>query len=145
MAAQAGSLKATGLPVAVSALRSPLCVGALTPGQQLHGKPQRTSQPPQRKAGMAGLTVPLMLLVLALFVRAPCAAASPAAGTTAPPPAPASFSVVFETDIGITGSTIITVDVNRSEAPLGADRFFALVNDGFCASVRLPPAFAELP
>jgi peptidyl-prolyl cis-trans isomerase A (cyclophilin A) len=51
-------------------------------------------------------------------------AAAPATTTTAA--APDSFRVVFETTRGN-----FVVQVNRAWAPIGADRFYALVNDHF--------------
>ena len=47
-----------------------------------------------------------------------------------PPPAPEIFTVTFATDVKH-GSGKIAVDVNRSWAPLGADRFHAAVSAGF--------------
>ncbi|HYV97057.1 MAG TPA: peptidylprolyl isomerase [Gemmatimonadaceae bacterium] len=50
----------------------------------------------------------------------------PAAQPPADPPAPDSFRVKFETSRGN-----FTVEVHRSWAPLGADRFYALTQSGF--------------
>ncbi|MGE4158260.1 MAG: peptidylprolyl isomerase [Planctomycetota bacterium] len=53
--------------------------------------------------------------------------------------APATFRVRFETSCGD-----ITVQVNRSWSPLGADRFYALVTSGYfdgCAFFRVVPGF----
>merc|ERR1712168_56876 len=57
------------------------------------------------------------------------------------PPAPEVFLVEMNTDIS---STPITIEVVRSLAPLGADRFYALVQDGFfteAALFRVVPSF----
>lgn len=53
--------------------------------------------------------------------------------------APASFKVLFETTAGN-----ITIQVTRAWAPLGADRFHALVSNGYfngCAFFRVVPGF----
>ena len=53
--------------------------------------------------------------------------------------APATFSVLFATPVGN-----FSVDVNRSAAPLGVDRFYSLVKckyfDG-CGFFRVVPGF----
>jgi peptidyl-prolyl cis-trans isomerase A (cyclophilin A) len=54
-----------------------------------------------------------------------CAQKAPAAEKVAQP-APDSFNVVFQTSKGN-----FTVHVNRAWAPIGTDRFYALVNDHF--------------
>ena len=46
-----------------------------------------------------------------------------------PPPAPSVYTVTFTTDVKPHGD--IPVVVTRSWAPLGADRFYAAVQDGF--------------
>jgi len=54
---------------------------------------------------------------------------------------PEIFTVHFHTDIS---DTPITVQVNRSLAPLGADRFYDLIQDGFynqSALFRVVPDF----
>lgn len=59
----------------------------------------------------------------------------------ADPPCPAEYSVEFQTDIS---ADPIVVRVVRSLAPLGADRFHALVTDGFynqSAFFRVAPGF----
>ena len=62
---------------------------------------------------------------------------APGPATEAPPPAPtpaetpASFRVQFETSKGN-----FVVQVDRSMAPNGADRFFQLVSEGFYDDVR---------
>lgn len=58
-----------------------------------------------------------------------------------PPPSPSVFTVTFTTDVKPAGE--IPVVVTRSWAPLGADRFFAAVQDGFynnSAFFRVVPA-----
>jgi len=67
----------------------------------------------------------------------------------ADPVAPATYEVTFNTDLPadpITGSpaSAIVVTVTRKDAPLGADRFYALVNAGFyndSAFFRVVPNF----
>merc|ERR1712032_390754 len=79
---------------------------------------------------MASLTS-LLLLLLPYFLLA----------AAADPPAPQLFTVEFVTDIS---DTPIIIEVTRSLAPLGADRFFALVQDGFynqSALFRVVPDF----
>jgi cyclophilin family peptidyl-prolyl cis-trans isomerase len=64
-----------------------------------------------------------------------------ALGAAADPVAPASFRVAFETTIA---PQPVYIDVNRSLAPLGADRFHATVVDGFyneSAFFRVVPGF----
>jgi len=59
----------------------------------------------------------------------------------ADPPAPPVFTVQFDTDIA---AEPVVVEVTRSLAPLGADRFHALVQDGFyndSALFRVVPGF----
>jgi peptidyl-prolyl cis-trans isomerase A (cyclophilin A) len=63
--------------------------------------------------------------------------------TSASAVAPESYEVTFETDVKASPSSIV-VAVNRSLAPLGADNFFACVNDGFyndSAFFRVVPGF----
>jgi len=63
------------------------------------------------------------------------------AAAAADPPAPQLFTVEFVTDIS---DTPIIIEVTRSLAPLGADRFYALVQDGFynqSALFRVVPDF----
>jgi len=74
-----------------------------------------------------------LLLLFSHFLLDPAVAGDP--------PAPQLFSVEFVTDIS---DTPIIVEVTRSLAPLGADRFFALVQDGFynqSALFRVVPGF----
>ena len=60
------------------------------------------------------------------------ATAAAAASPPPPPPAPSTFTVTFSTDIHPgTAAGQIDVLVNRSWAPIGADRFYAAVNAGF--------------
>ena len=59
------------------------------------------------------------------------------------PVAPASFVVEFTTDVHL-GNATITINCTRAAAPLGADRFYALVKDGFyneAAFFRVVPKF----
>jgi peptidyl-prolyl cis-trans isomerase A (cyclophilin A) len=63
-------------------------------------------------------------------------ATQPAAAPPEPPPAapttaPATFRVRFETNEGD-----FVVEVDRSQAPNGADRFYQLVSEGFFTDVR---------
>ncbi len=71
--------------------------------------------------------VPMLALLVCCLATAGCREKSPAASNTvvAGPP-PDSFRVVFETSRGP-----FIVQVNRSWAPKGADRFYALVQQGF--------------
>ena len=61
----------------------------------------------------------------------PAAAPPPPAEPAAPTTAPATFRVRFETNEGP-----FVVEVQRSLAPNGADRFYQLVNEGFFTDVR---------
>merc|ERR1712215_305568 len=57
------------------------------------------------------------------------------------PPSPDVYQVQFDTDIE---DTYIVIQVTRSLAPLGSDRFYALVSDGFfneSAFFRVVPNF----
>src|SRR5438034_7538470 len=56
---------------------------------------------------------------------------APQRETVAPPPTPDSFLVALTTSRGP-----VTVVVRRSWAPHGADRFYALVHDGFYDGAR---------
>ncbi len=66
------------------------------------------------------------LILLPLVVVACKDKPSPAAQAALAGPPPDSFRVVLETNKGK-----IVVDVNRAWAPLGADRFYELVTDGY--------------
>jgi len=58
--------------------------------------------------------------------------------------APATFTVTFSTDVKPSADSSFDVAVNRSWAPLGADRLYAAVNDGFydnSAFFRVVPKF----
>merc|ERR1712203_521858 len=84
-----------------------------------------------RMAGVAAspLLVFIFLLEVIFFVSVDGASA------------PNLFTVHFLTDIS---DTPISIQVNRSLAPLGADRFYALVRDGFynqSAFFRVVPGF----
>jgi peptidyl-prolyl cis-trans isomerase A (cyclophilin A) len=73
----------------------------------------------------------LAALFLALSVAAPACAqnlANPAALTAA---APAAYKVTFDTSKGA-----FVVEVHRDWAPLGADRFYNLVKNGFFNNAR---------
>ena len=74
-----------------------------------------------------------MLLYLVALV-APAAAADPRA--------PSTFQVTFVTDVP--GRGTISLNITRSDAPLGVDRFYALVKDSFfheSAFFRVVPDF----
>merc|ERR1719234_2974517 len=76
-----------------------------------------------------------------LLLLLPCFIFLAAAAAAVDPPAPQLFTVEFVTDIS---DTPIIIQVTRSLAPLGADRFFALVQDGFynqSALFRVVPDF----
>jgi peptidyl-prolyl cis-trans isomerase A (cyclophilin A) len=66
---------------------------------------------------------------------APAPAAAPA--VAADPVAPDTFQVAMETSKGP-----VTIEVYRAWAPLGADRFYRLVNEGYFTDVRF---FRVLP
>ena len=73
-----------------------------------------------------------MAQILLLCTAAVAAAASATApGPPPPPQAPSLFTVTFATDVEAGSAGEIPVLVNRSWAPLGADRFFAAVQAGF--------------
>ena len=62
------------------------------------------------------------------------------------PPAPELFQVSFETNVVLDGAAAepMVLEVNRSWAPIGADRFYALVNDRYyddAAFFRVVPSF----
>jgi peptidyl-prolyl cis-trans isomerase A (cyclophilin A) len=59
------------------------------------------------------------------------APAAAAPSVTADPVAPDTFQVEMETSEGK-----VTIDVYRAWAPLGADRFYRLVNEGYFTDVR---------
>ncbi len=71
----------------------------------------------------------MFLLAAALsLVQAACMADSP------PPPnlrAPESFTVLFDTSRGP-----ITIDLSRSNAPIGVDRFYSMVKSGYLDGAR---------
>src|SRR4051812_39306129 len=60
-----------------------------------------------------------------------CKPEQPSTKQTVSGPTPDSFKVAVQTSKGT-----FVVQVNRSWAPLGADRFYALVNDGFFDDAR---------
>jgi peptidyl-prolyl cis-trans isomerase A (cyclophilin A) len=73
----------------------------------------------------------LVALLLALTIAAPVCAqnlSTPAALTAHAPP---SYKVQFDTSKGV-----FVVEVHRDWAPLGADRFYNLVKNGFYNNVR---------
>jgi len=88
--------------------------------------------------------VPLRLLLLAslLFVGAACGGGSSSTTSQAPDAllspskltatAPATYDAVFHTSAGD-----FTITVHRSWAPLGADRFYNLVKNGFYDGQRI--------
>ena len=65
------------------------------------------------------------LAVVALVLAVGCKDSAPARAAVTGP-APAAFRVSFQTSKGA-----FVVDVTRSWAPIGADRFYALVSEGF--------------
>ena len=64
-----------------------------------------------------------LLLLIAVTAIGGCSRAEP--------PAPAQFKVVFQTTKGD-----VTIDVTRAWSPHGADRFYALVKEGFFDGAR---------
>lgn len=85
----------------------------------------------------------VLAVLLALAVAYPLAAQTP--GPAAPKPdvqAPDHYKVEFETSKGS-----FVVEVNRTDAPLGADRFYALATSGFFDQARffriVPGAVAQ--
>ena len=70
----------------------------------------------------------------------------PSSAATDDPPAPELFQVSFETNVVLDGAAAepMVLEVNRSWAPIGADRFYALVNDRYyddAAFFRVVPSF----
>ena len=65
-----------------------------------------------------------------LVVTSAVATSAIAATSAADPASPAIYDVHCTTDIAPMPGAF-TLHVNRSQAPLGADRLYALVNDGF--------------
>ena len=107
------------------------------------GRPDRWTAGRQRRA-LGALTFATLLLGVGCKEKAPAtdtaAANKPAGPAAAPPPAPAenataaapdSFRVAFETTRGT-----FVVQVNRAWAPLGADRFYQLVDKHFYDGAR---------
>merc|ERR1719209_2047919 len=83
---------------------------------------------------MVGMTTTSSILIRAVFLQAIFFSVNST-------PAPDVFTAHLLTDIS---DSPITVQVNRSLAPLGADRFYALVRDGFynqSAFFRVVPGF----
>merc|ERR1719400_2911122 len=83
---------------------------------------------------MVGMTTTSSILIRAVFLQAIFFSVNST-------PAPDVFTAHLLTDIS---DSPITVQVNRSLAPLGADRFYALVQDGFydqSALFRVVPGF----
>jgi peptidyl-prolyl cis-trans isomerase A (cyclophilin A) len=81
--------------------------------------------------GDAGDTPPPAETTPATQPAAEPPAATPEPAAAAPATAPATYRVRFETSEGD-----FVVEVNRSQAPNGADRFYQLVSDGFYTDVR---------
>jgi peptidyl-prolyl cis-trans isomerase A (cyclophilin A) len=73
----------------------------------------------------------LAALLLALFVAAPVCAQSLANPAALTAQAPATYKVKFDTSKGA-----FVVEVHRDWAPLGADRFYNLVKNGFFTNAR---------
>lgn len=89
-------------------------------------------------ATLVAVTVPVtQMIVTAGSVQAP-----PSIDPSAVPRAPDKFTVTFATTVA-KGANIV-IEVVRAWAPLGADRFLALVKDGFysgAAFFRIVPDF----
>jgi peptidyl-prolyl cis-trans isomerase A (cyclophilin A) len=73
----------------------------------------------------------LWVFPAALMVAASACNPEPSTKQTASTPVPDSFKVAVQTSKGS-----FVVQVNRAWAPIGADRFYALVNDGFFDQAR---------
>merc|ERR1711865_174216 len=76
------------------------------------------------------------------FLAAVCLACCAGVAWAADPAAPDSYIIDFNTDIK--GATLVSMAINRSMAPLGADHLHALVKDGFydgAAFFRVVPDF----
>ena len=74
-----------------------------------------------------------MRVLSALFAAFACASA-----------APEKFAIKFTTDINASGNNVIMLNVTRSDAPIGADHLYELVQDGFydqAAYFRVVPNF----
>lgn len=99
--------------------------------RQRHRTPEGDRVAHPRKAPCA------MLASLCLVAMAATGAATSSSA------APESYEVTFETDVKASPSSIV-VAVNRSLAPIGADNFYACINDGFynnSAFFRVVPNF----
>merc|ERR1711865_1199548 len=76
------------------------------------------------------------------FLAAVCLACCAGVAWAADPAAPDSYTIDFNTDIN--GTTTVSLAINRSMAPLGADHLHALVSAGFydgAAFFRVVPDF----
>ena len=108
---------------------------------------QRVSTPRRRHPAPgpgAALPAPALFAMLgAVFLLVWLGAIEAAENAAPPPPAPESYEVTFETDVKASPRDIV-VAVNRSLAPIGADNFYACVQDGFyndSAFFRVVPGF----
>ena len=75
------------------------------------------------------ITILLFFLTIIIEVTAKC---------------PNNYQVSFETDVKSSSDPTFLISVNKSLAPLGAERFYELVNDGFydnSAFFRVVPKF----
>merc|ERR1712153_132171 len=67
-------------------------------------------------------------MAMVKFVAVVCLACCAGVAWAADPAAPDSYIIDFNTDIK--GATLVSMAINRSMAPLGADHLHALVKDG---------------
>jgi peptidyl-prolyl cis-trans isomerase A (cyclophilin A) len=82
-------------------------------------------------------TVALILAALALLPSGAAAQASLKNPASLKEQAPATYKVKFDTSVGV-----FVIQVNRDWAPLGADRFYNLVKNGFYDDARFFRAIA---
>jgi peptidyl-prolyl cis-trans isomerase A (cyclophilin A) len=82
-------------------------------------------------------TVALFLAALALLPSGAAAQASLKNPASLKEQAPATYKVKFDTSVGV-----FVIQVNRDWAPLGADRFYNLVKNGFYDDARFFRAIA---
>jgi hypothetical protein len=60
---------------------------------------------------------------------------------TADPVGPNFYCITWETNVNTTSPAVITIEVNRTLAPLGSDRLYALLQDNFFDFQGQPAAF----